>query len=76
MRALEGPLAINTHLKQAQYLFPGDLRGPEAFVRDERGKELGEREWNSLGHVWFLLPWSCRVYLHRAGGWEGGEAGL
>lgn len=45
MRALEGPLAVNAHLKQAQYLFQGDMHGPEAFVRDERGKERGrERE--------------------------------
>lgn len=60
MRALEGPLEINTHLKQAQLLFQGDLCGPEAFVRDEQGKEEGrDGERNFLS--------CCEVSSHFIG---------
>ncbi|KAJ0056895.1 hypothetical protein NL108_000688, partial [Boleophthalmus pectinirostris] len=35
--ALEGPLAVNTHLQNGHRLFTGKLHGPESFAADEQG---------------------------------------
>ena len=43
-RPFEGPLEVNTELRRAELLFPGELVQPETFVKDEKGKEDGKRE--------------------------------
>ncbi|KAG7232237.1 hypothetical protein INR49_009390 [Caranx melampygus] len=35
--ALEGPLAVNTHLQRGRRLFTGELHGPESFTADGNG---------------------------------------
>ena len=42
MRPFEGALEVNSELKRAQLLFPGNLVGPEAFTMDEEGKGRSE----------------------------------
>ena len=39
-RGFEGELEINSVLRQAKLLFPGELVQPEAFEKDKEGKTL------------------------------------
>ena len=48
-RPFENALEINSELRRAKLLFPGELTKPEAFVRDREGEELA-----SVGHVTFM----------------------
>ena len=43
-RPFEGALEVNTELRQAKLLFPGELVQPEAFVKDDEGKGQEETE--------------------------------
>lgn len=62
LRPFEGVLEINTRLKKAKLLFPGELVQPEAFVRDNQGKRKGGG--GELDNPYSSLH---RLYLHWSG---------
>uniref|UniRef100_A0A668UU00 Strictosidine synthase conserved region domain-containing protein n=1 Tax=Oreochromis aureus TaxID=47969 RepID=A0A668UU00_OREAU len=62
--ALEGPLAVNTHLQKGRRLFTGKLHGPESFTADEHGNVY---TGTVDGKLWRIGPDDSLTFITQMG---------